>query len=209
MYIVGITGLSCSGKTTLSEKLHRSLGKENCLLLSMDDYYKELTSEEYKILHNDEALINFDTPKRINFELMKQNLSGIKNNIPVEIPKFDLASCVITSRVTIPANKYKFIILEGCFVFSEPDVANLCNLKIWVETSDYVCALRRFKKFTQNIKGYSHDYVYNQCIKFVIPGQETFIKPLKKFCDFFVNGEKEDENYVDMIVKFISDFPKN
>ena len=203
MYIIGITGLSCSGKTTLSLNLQKCLGDE-CLLISMDDYYKELTDEQYKVLHDDEAVINFDTPEQLNLELLKSNLNDIKNNNPIDIPKFDLSTCVITSWLHIPANKYKYIILEGVFIFSDPDIASLCNLKIWIETSDYVCALRRFIKFTCSIKGYSHDYVYNQCLKFVIPGQETYIKPLKKYCDFFINGEKNDINYVDMIVKYIT-----
>lgn len=203
MYLIGITGLSCSGKTTLSEKLRDALGEENCLLISMDDYYKELTPEQYKILHNDDAAINFDTPDSIDFDLLKNNLIDIKSHTSVQIPKFDIGSCVITSWREIPAYKYKFVILEGVFIFSDPDIANLCNLKIWVETCDYVCALRRFIKFTFKIKGYSHDYVYNQCVKFVIPGQEKYIKPLKKCCDFFINGEKDDVNYIEMIVKFI------
>ena len=202
MYIIGITGLSCSGKTTLSKRLHRSLGEENCLLISMDNYYKELTPEQYKILHNDEAEINFDHPDAINFDLLRSNLRDIKNNVNnVKLPKFDLGSCVITEWEAVPENKYKYIILEGLLIFSDLEVADLCNFKIWIETSDYVCALRRFIKFTQTIKGYTHDYVYNQCIKFVIPGQDKFVKPVKKICDFLVNGEKDCKD--DMLVKYI------
>lgn len=48
MFIIGITGLSCSGKTTLSKNLQNSLGADDCLIISMDDYYKELTDEQYK-----------------------------------------------------------------------------------------------------------------------------------------------------------------
>lgn len=203
MYIIGITGLSCSGKTTLSKKLQSYLGSD-CLSLSMDDYYKVLTAEQYAVLHNDDAAINFDTPDAIDFGLMKSNLADIKNNTPTDIPQFDIGSCTITSWLNIPANKYKYIILEGVFIFSDPEITNMCNLKIWIETSEYICALRRFIKFTTSIKGYSHDYVYNQCIKFVIPGQEKYVKPLKKHCDFFINGEKNDVNYVDLIVKYIS-----
>ena len=205
MYIIGITGLSCSGKTTLSQKLQAALGNDSCLLISMDDYYKELTQEQYAILHNDEAAINFDTPESINFQLLKKNLNDIKSNSEnTWLPKFDLASCVITTWTHLPANKYKFIIIEGLFVFSDPEIVDLCNLKIWVETSEYICALRRFIKFTYLIKGYTHEYVYNQCVKYVIPGQETYVKPLKKCCDFFINGEKETVNYVDMIVRYVN-----
>jgi len=205
MYIIGVTGLSCSGKTTLSEKLYKRLGEENCLLISMDNYYKELTSEQYKVLHNDEAAINFDTPDAIDFELLKRNLRDIKNNSQeVKLPIFDLASCVITGWKNVPANKYKYVIVEGLLIFSDQEVINLCDLKVYIETSDYICALRRFIKFTDIIKGYSHQYIYNQCIKFVIPGQDKYVKPIKNVCDFFINGEKNDVNHVEIIVKYVT-----
>jgi uridine kinase len=219
MYIIAVTGLSCSGKTTLSEKLRASLssshGSDNdkdndkdnddCLLISMDDYYKELTPEQYAILHDDAAAINFDTPDAIDFSLLIQNLVDIRRGeATVLLPKFDLASCLVTSWQTVPPNKYKYVIVEGLFVLADAQLAELCNLKVWVETGEYVCALRRFIKFTYSIKGYTHDYVYNQCVKYVIPGQERFIKPVKKICDFFVNGEKDTSNYVDMIARFVA-----
>jgi uridine kinase len=83
----------------------------------------------------------------------------------------------------------------------------MCDLKIWTDCSEYVCALRRFIKFTCKIKGYSSDYVYNQCIKYVIPGQEKYVKPARHICDLTVSGEKEsekiDQAYFDMIKSFI------
>lgn len=205
MYIIGITGLSCSGKTTLAKKLVDSLGGDDeCLLISIDNYYKELTKQQLEILHNDSADINFDTPEAIDFCLLKQNLTEIKQNKLVILPKFDIASCIRSNGFEVAVNKYKYIILEGLFVLWKSDIADLCDLKLWVETSDYVCALRRFIKFTTVIKGYTHDYVYNQCLKHVIPGQEIFIKPVKKICDFFINGEKNDDNSIKMIVKYAS-----
>ena len=40
MLVIGITGLSCGGKTTLCKSLRDQLGLNNCLLISMDDYFK-------------------------------------------------------------------------------------------------------------------------------------------------------------------------
>ena len=90
MFIIGVTGLSCSGKTTVSEHLKRILGEHECLLLSMDDYYRELTPEQYKVLYADQADINFDQPDAINFELLVSHINDIKMNKSVDLPKFDL-----------------------------------------------------------------------------------------------------------------------
>lgn len=169
MYVIGITGLSCCGKTTLSENLCDLLGKR-CLFLSMDDYYKELTEEQSKQLYDDAALINFDEPNAINFELLILHLTTILNGEKITVPKFDLGSCVVTKYVDIDSTDYDFVVIEGVFIFCDEKLSSLCNLKIWVETSEYVCALRRFIKYTRDIEGYSPDYIYAQCIKFVIPG---------------------------------------
>lgn len=41
----------------------------------------------YLVLHNDSAEINFDTPERIDLDLLKSNINDIKNNRPVDLPK--------------------------------------------------------------------------------------------------------------------------
>lgn len=170
MFILGIIGLSCSGKTTLGEVLSEKLGKEKCLLMSLDDYYNELTEEQYKILHDDQAAINFDCPEAINYELLNHHLISIRDKIETKIPKFDLGSCVVTNFLKVSPGQYEYIILEGCFLFCNQKLRSLFDLTIWVETSEYICALRRFIKYTKDIEGYNPQYVYNQCVKHVIPG---------------------------------------
>lgn len=137
----------------------------------MDDYYKELTEKQAKALYDDEAVINFDEPNAINFDMLISHLTDLLNNKVTVLPKFDLGSCVVTQHVTVDPAAYKYIILEGVFIFCNETLANMCNLKIWADCSEYVCALRRFIKYTRDIKGYSPEFVYNQCIKFVIPGK--------------------------------------
>ena len=101
-----------------------------------DDYYKELSEVQSKILHNDEALINFDEPNAINFELLISHLSDLLSNKVTVMPKFDLGSCVVTQMLTVNPAKYKYIILEGVFIFCNETLLKLCNLKIWTDCSE-------------------------------------------------------------------------
>ena len=78
--------------------------------------------------------------------------------------------CAVVILKLLP-NKYKYLIVEGVFVFSDDILNKLFNLKIWVETSEYVCALRRMIKYSKDIQGYSMEFVVNQCVKYVIPGE--------------------------------------
>jgi uridine kinase len=202
MFIIGVTGISCCGKSTFSKLLTEKLGKENCLVISMDDYYKELSKEQYEILYNDDSNINFDTPEAIDLDKMFETINDIKNGKAISIPQFDTGSCVVSRFIDIPANKYKYLIIEGVMIFCNPAIKNICNLKVWIETKEYICALRRFIKYTEEIKGYTSQYIYNQSVKYVIPGQEKYIKPYKNECDILVNGDKFDIN-LEMILNYI------
>lgn len=170
MYVIGIIGISCSGKSTLSEKLQDLLGKDQCLLLSMDDYFKELTEEQSKVLYNEEAEINFDCPEAVDFDQLVDHMSSIQSGKEISVPRYDLGSCVVTKHEHVPAGKYKYLIVEGVFLMCDERVKRMLNLSIWIEACDYVCALRRFIKYSRDIQGYSFEFIYNQCVKFVIPG---------------------------------------
>ena len=72
-YLIGITGGSGGGKTSVANVLYRCLGIENCLLFSMDTYYKNLTPEQEKNLNN----YNFDTPDALDLDLLSEHLSSL------------------------------------------------------------------------------------------------------------------------------------
>jgi uridine kinase len=206
MIIIGITGLSCSGKTTMSQKLVNSLGKDKCLLISMDDYYKPLSKEQSDLLFNDEAAINFDQPDAMDYDLLQLHLTHIiEQKQIVNLQKYNLGSMEITSYFKVhPDHSYEFIVLEGCFIFNSNKVKELCDVKLWVETNDYLCALRRFTKYNRDMTPvYSPEFIINQCVKHVIPGQNKYIKPVKSECDLFLNGEKDDDLQIEMIKHFI------
>ena len=59
----------------------------------------------------------------------------------------------MTSHFRVEPNKFKFIILEGVFILSDEKLKKMIDLKIWVDASEYVCALRRFLKYTRDIEG--------------------------------------------------------
>jgi uridine kinase len=202
MFIIGVVGISCSGKSRFSKILMEKLGEENCLIISMDDYYNELTKEQYEVLYNDDSNINFDTPDAINLVKMYETIVSISNGVDISIPQFDTGSCVVSRYLEVPGNKYKYLIIEGVMIFCKEEIKNICNLKIWIETSEYICALRRFIKYTEEIKGYTPQYIYNQSVKFVIPGQEKYVKPHKSDCDIFINGDKFEVN-LEMVLNYI------
>lgn len=59
-FVIGLSGGSASGKTTVAKKIIESLHVEWVCLLSMDSFYKVLTPEQCQAAANNEY--NFDHP---------------------------------------------------------------------------------------------------------------------------------------------------
>ena len=59
-FVIGVSGGSASGKTTVARKVIESLKVPWVTLLSMDSFYKVLTEEQHKMAAKNEY--NFDHP---------------------------------------------------------------------------------------------------------------------------------------------------
>ena len=75
MYIIGICGGTASGKTTFTQKLVSSFNSPNVRLISMDNFYIGLNKKEKNDIQN----VDFDSPKRIDFNKLYTALTNLKN----------------------------------------------------------------------------------------------------------------------------------
>ena len=82
MLIIGISGGSGSGKTTVIKKIINSLPKGSVSVIEQDAYYRDnghLTQEEKR-------KINFDHPSSIEFKLLIDHIDKSKNGETIGMP---------------------------------------------------------------------------------------------------------------------------
>jgi uridine kinase len=191
--IVGIAGGTGSGKTTLAEKLLKTFS-EHAVLLNQDDYYKDLShlSEEER------ANQNFDHPQSIDFELLKRHLLLLKDNQPVEVPIYNFCT---HSRETFThtVNPAKIILLEGILLFAVPEIRDLCDLKIFVETDDDIRLLRRIER-DLNERDRDFKSVRDQYMTTVKPMHDAFVEPSKRFADIIIPTKQPNDNGIALLV---------
>lgn len=139
-YIIGITGGSASGKTSLSIEIFKTLELQDCLLISMDSYYRVISDEERSNLIN----YNFDHPSAFDFELLYSNIRDLLNDKDIDMPIYDFTT---SSRLkeTKKVKPSKLIIFEGIFALYDPRIRSLMDMKIFVDTDDDVRLARRSK----------------------------------------------------------------
>ena len=190
--IIGISGGSGSGKTTLANHLMTNFGAENCLLLSLDDFYVNLLDDSK---HPDD--INFDHPDSFDFQTFKSAIQDLQSGLSVEIPQYDF---VTHSRkpAGIIVQPASYIIIEGLFLFNIPGLIELFDLKIFVKTSADIRLIRRIRR-DLNDRGRTLHSIIRQYLNTVRPMHDQFVEPNAELSDIVVSGHEHFDKVMDRI----------
>ena len=193
-YLIGITGGSASGKTTVGKAIKDNCDKE-CLIVNLDNFFKQLTPE----LANQSKLGNYnvDIPEAIDYQLLIEVLTNLLNNKEVKIPIYDFKEANRTNEFIICQPK-PIIILEGLHVLYWKELRDLIDLKIFVLTDDDLRLSRRITRDVnergQNLKGILEFYE-----KFVKNSYEKYIKPCMKSADLIIPWNVENKHAIKLI----------
>ena len=192
-YLIGISGGSGGGKTSVDNVLHRCLGDENCLLFSMDTYYKDITPEQEKNLSN----YNFDTPDALDFDLLSKYLSALMQWKSIEMSTYDFNTNKIQKEAKY-LNLNKFIILEGILAFYDKRMRDLLDLKLFIDLVDDIRLSRRIYRDIIS-RGRQMKDVLERYHKFVKPAYNTYIKPTKAYADIIIPRGRSNTINIDLI----------
>ncbi|MEX0843707.1 MAG: uridine kinase [Balneolaceae bacterium] len=178
--VIGVAGGSGSGKTTVVNYICEEFAADNILRIEHDSYYREL-----KYLPFEERVKqNFDHPASLETELMIRHIEALMEGYPVEVPVYDF-DLHTRKEETITATPSDVILIDGILIFSEPELLNLIDVKIFVDTDDDVRLLRRLQRDIQE-RGRSVDSVLAQYEKFVRPMHLEFVEPSKRYADIII-----------------------
>lgn len=196
--ILGVAGGSGSGKTTVVSKIIKGIGSENILLIQHDSYYRDLS---YLNLEERKKQ-NFDHPSSLETELMIRHLEALREGYQVEIPVYDFVAHT-RSDETQPVTPKEIILVDGILIFSEPNLRELMDIKIFVDTDDDVRLLRRLRRDISE-RGRELEGVLNQYEKFVRPMHLEFVEPSKRYSDIIIPRGGENEVALEMVIALIN-----
>ncbi|MFM8484129.1 MAG: hypothetical protein ACKOBT_12375, partial [Actinomycetota bacterium] len=86
-FVIGVAGGTCSGKTTVAERLVESIGDEHLALIRQDAYYIERSHQPFE----ERAAANYDHPDAFDWDLMAQQLGRLLAGETVPVPVYDYA----------------------------------------------------------------------------------------------------------------------
>jgi uridine kinase len=195
--IIGISGGSGSGKTTIVRRIAEVVPDFVCL--AQDSYYK---SAEYVDNQNITAF-NFDHPSAFDTDLVVEHLRALKRGQTIRVPVYDFVHHR-RSGETVEVAPHSLVLFEGIMVFVDPRVRDLLDLKLYVDTPDDIRFIRRLQRDITE-RGRTLESVVRQYLDVVRPGHFEFIEPTKAYADLIIPEGGNNEKALQVLASFMKD----
>lgn len=197
-YIVGITGGSASGKTVFLNDLMKSFTKEELCIFSQDNYYRPREVQP----RDENGVKNFDTPESIDFEAFAKDIKKLKAGETVNREEYTFNNPNVIPRQLVfkPA---PVIVVEGIFVFYFQQVSALLDLKVFIDTQDFLMLKRRIIRDAKE-RGYDLDDVLYRFEKHVAPTYRRYIEPFKQDADIIIPNNHHFQNGMRVLTGFLN-----
>lgn len=197
--VIGMAGGTGSGKTTLAHKI-RDAFQEEVAMLCHDYYYKSNSALAFE----ERVKLNYDHPNAFETELLIDHVKALKKGEVIQHPVY---SFVEHTRVdeTVEVQPAKVIVVEGILIFDNPELADLCDIKVFVDTDADVRILRRLTRDVKE-RGRDIDSVIDQYLSTVKPMHEQFVDPSKKRADVIIPEGGFNSVALEMILERIRTF---
>ena len=195
--IIGVAGGTGSGKTTLARHIANAFG-DRVAVITHDSYYRAQNDKSIE----ERALQNYDHPDAFETDLLCRHLEMLANGQAVDVPVYDYT---IHNRAdaTVRVEPKSVIVLEGILLFSDEELRNKMDLKIFVDTDADERILRRIMRDTRE-RGRTLESVIKQYLTTVKPMHDAFVEPYKRYADFIVPGGGSNPVVLDMIMTRIN-----
>jgi len=193
---IGIAGGSGSGKTTIAKALIEALGPAEVCFIELDNYYNDLSH----LAEGQRKDINFDHPDSLDHELLVQHLNSLACGEKIVAPKYNFKTHNREKNEFFDLHPQKYLIIEGILLFSQPELREILDLKVFIEAD---CDVRFIRRLTRDVSQRNRTMVcvIEQYLGSVKKMHDQFVEPTKEFADLIVSG---CDNH-DTIIKQIMD----
>ncbi|KRN33605.1 uridine kinase [Weissella halotolerans DSM 20190] len=178
--VIGVTGGSGSGKTTISNKIYSRLAGESVVMIPQDAYY----NDQSELTMAQRQAVNYDHPDSFDTDLLIRQLETLVAGQSIEQPVYDYTD-YNRSQETVRVAPADVIIVEGVLLFVEPRLRQLLDIKVYVDTDDDLRFIRRMQRDVVE-RGRTVDSVVQQYLATVKPMYHQFVEPTKRYADIII-----------------------
>lgn len=191
--IIGVTGGSGSGKTTVVRKIVESLPPDSVVVVPQDAYYKDNANLSFE----ERAKINYDHPLAFDTDLLIKHVEALRKHKAVPQPMY---SFITHSRLpdVLTVEPRVCVIVEGIMILEDERLRKLLDIKVFVDTDPDVRFIRRMRRDIVE-RGRSVDSVIEQYMSTVRPMHLQFIEPTRRYADLVVPEGGDNDVAIDLL----------
>ena len=178
--IIGISGGTGSGKTTVANRILETVSADEVVFIQQDLYYRNL--KDMPLDYRNAA--NFDHPDALDNDLLINHLKKLNAGESVELPIYNFRTHTRLPDTTRIESK-PIVILEGILIFAEPRLREQMDIKVFVDTPDDIRFIRRLNRDIAE-RGRTLDSVIEQYMATVRPMHIQFVEPSKRYADVII-----------------------
>mgnify|MGYP001158050892 FL=1 len=195
MFIIGITGGTGSGKTTIVNKVKNFFDQSDVGFLSSDSYYKD--NSDLNFCERDK--LNYDTPDAIDFDLLNSHIKLLKTNQNISVPHYSFSTHLRLKNSTLFKPK-KILIIEGILILSNITLKSQINYNVFLDCSRDTRLKRRLERDISE-RGRNNEDVIKLFENRLDKMHRTHVEPIKKECDLILNTENNTK--IDILIDII------
>ena len=197
MFIIGITGGSGSGKSSIVNAIAEGFDKNQLTVLSQDRYYNPLDHLSPK----ERSVQNFDHPSAFDYDLLEEHLYELKkgNTIPAPVYSFVKETREPETDVISPT---PILLLEGILLMNHPKIKSMVDLWIYIDTDEDHRLMRRVLRDTSE-RGQELTKVFRRYTEQVKPMHQNYIEASKSEADIIINNNHHYDRSVQFVIKAI------
>ena len=208
--MVGITGESASGKSTICKEISNVIKRFDMpvTIMTTDNYFNDI-SELIKIYGTFDALrdngYDVDSPESFQLKTLREDLESISQGQDIYSPEYLLNG----TGVSVPKAKFipsnKIIVVEGMASMYD-DIKDIFDIKVYVETDINIrrdrFMTRAYMERNQDLENAKKHWEY------ILGAGEKYVKPVREEADIIINGDT-NLAYFSQILEYIHTITNN
>lgn len=189
--MVGITGESASGKSTICRSISDVISNFSMpvTILTTDNYFNDI-SELIKKYGTFDALrdngYDVDSPESFQLDVLKEDLEKISQGESIYSPEY----LINGTGISVPKAKFvpsnKIVVVEGMASMYK-DIKDIFDIKVYVET-DIEIRRDRFLKRAYTERNQALDEAKKHW-EYILGAGEKYVKPAREEADIILNGD--------------------
>lgn len=209
-FLIGITGESASGKSTICREIENVINNFNLpvSIMTTDNYFNDISELISKYGGFDNLRDNgydIDSPHNFQLDVLKSDLEKISNGEDIYSPEY----LPNGTGVSVPLSKFvpskKIVVVEGMATMYE-GIKDLFDIKIYIET-DLEVRRTRFLTRARDERNQDMENALKHW-EYILSAGQKYIIPSRKDMDIILNGDSSLE-YFKQILEYIHTITNN